>query len=245
MSRGPVILLPPSQGKRSGGRRGGRDEFGVALGSARAMVREAVAAAAGDAEGFARIVGARGPTWERYRRGDLDGPTAPAWWRYDGVVWQHLEPESLGDAQRGRILIPSALYGITTGRDGLVDYRLTFDAALVGPGRLDAFWRPILGDVVRERCGSRPIVDLLPSEHRRALGALEGLPGRIPVDFVAADGRRAAGHAAKAVKGALARAVLLHGLDALPRFHWRGWRASSHESGVLVRAPGATAGASS
>ena len=243
MSRGPVILLPPSQGKRPGGRRGGRDEFVAVLGPARARVRTAVPEAAPDAEGFARILGARGATLERYRDGDLDGPTAPAWWRYDGVVWQHLEPETLTDEQRGRVLVPSALYGVTTARDRLVDYRLTFDATVVGPGRLDAFWRPILGDLIREWSGGRPIVDLLPSEHRRALGALEGLPSLVPVDFVAADGRRAAGHAAKAVKGALARTILLWGLDAVPGFHWRGWRATYRESGVLVRAPGASAGA--
>jgi hypothetical protein len=54
------------------------------------------------------------------------------------------------------------------------------------------------------------------------------------VRFRTADGTGAAGHDAKAVKGAVARAVLDDGLDALRGFRWQGWRARVADDTVTV-----------
>ncbi|MCU1372838.1 MAG: hypothetical protein JWO68_124, partial [Actinomycetia bacterium] len=68
------------------------------------------------------------------------------------------------------------------------------------------------------------------------LGAL-GRRRVVRVSFVASDGGSAVGHAAKAVKGVLARAVLLGGLDAVDGFRWQGWHAEVVGDEVLVSAP--------
>ena len=237
MSLGPVILLPPSQGKRAGSRAGGRDEFAAALREPRGVVRAAARATSADLSEWARVIGARGPLLARYGGGVADGPTAPAWWRYDGVVWRHLDPATLDDAARGRILVPSALYGVTTSRDAIVDYRLTFSGSLDGVGRLDAFWRPLLAETVSAWCGRRTVVDLLALEQRRALDLTSSDVSVLIVEFLAPDGRRAAGHAAKAVKGVVARSLVTDGLTGIEDFRWRGWRARRSSDGVEIRAP--------
>jgi cytoplasmic iron level regulating protein YaaA (DUF328/UPF0246 family) len=83
------------------------------------------------------------------------------------------------------------------------------------------------------------VVDLLPDEHRAAIDrdALARSTLVVRVSFVTRDGRNAAGHAAKAVKGIVARSVLTDGLSALEDFEWEGWTAQRKANGVQVIAP--------
>lgn len=163
--------------------------------------------------------------------------TLPAWRRYSGVVWEHLDPASLTSVERRRLLVPSALYGVTGGEDPVADYRLTMNAALAPLGNLATFWRPQLVPVLGPRFRGRTVVDLLPREHEAALdvAALTGVTW-ISVHFVTADGSRSVGHDAKAVKGVLAREVLIRGLEALEDFEWFGWRSrlGTHEVEVIA-----------
>ena len=136
-----------------------------------------------------------------------------AWRRYTGVVWSQLDPASLSESQRRRIWVPSAVYGLTTATDAIADHRLSFRARLDGIGSLSAFWRPVLTDLVARRARGRTVIDLLPGEHASALD-LEALGERlelIRVRFLQPDGRGAAGHAAKAVKGRVARQIATRG----------------------------------
>jgi cytoplasmic iron level regulating protein YaaA (DUF328/UPF0246 family) len=163
----------------------------------------------------------------------------PAWQRYSGVVWAHLDASTLSVAQRRRILVPSGLYGVTTAQDPIADYRLKMDVALAPLGNLAAYWRPLLARVLGNHLRGATVIDLLPREHRVALD-LEALAetGRVvTVRFVASNGAAAAGHAAKAVKGVLARRVLVEGLSVLDSFEWEGWRSVRSGDVIEVVAP--------
>ncbi len=232
VSRIPFVLLPPSEAKSIGGVTGSRrGAFDEALGPRRAELVEALAETLGAPGALERLTGAHGARLERAASAlaqlvDGSAPVLPTWRRYDGVVWRHLDAASIPSARRRRLLVPSALYGITAGDDPIADYRLTFHAHVAGVDRLADYWRDTLTDAVVELTGRVPLVDLLPHEHRRALD-LDRLAVRtrvITVRFEESRGRRAADHSAKAAKGALARHLLLGGVEEIGAFAWERWR---------------------
>ena len=218
-----VVLLPPSEGKAEGGVgrswRPTSGRFGRRLGRARQQVIDALAAT----DLTERHLGVRGELLERALRAihALEANTArplPAHQRYTGVVWQHLDPATLDDDQRTRILVPSALLGLVSGDDPVPDHRLKFDVRLDGDvrQRLDRFWRPHLTEALRRATTPRTtIVDLLPNEHRAAID-LDGdrvLRKRVHRPDLPQIG----GHDGKAAKGLLARRILLgdYGVDEI------------------------------
>jgi cytoplasmic iron level regulating protein YaaA (DUF328/UPF0246 family) len=248
----PFLLLPPSEGKADGGRGPRADArpgpLDAELASARDVVRLALrdALASADDAAATKLLGVRGDNLVRaraatdaYVRGSA--PVLPAWRRYTGVVWDHLGPLRAPEAKR--VLVPSALYGITTAADPIADYRLKFSVALPGIGGLARLWKePCTAALVAHVHGrGRPIVDLLPAEHAAAFdwAVLESRAPVVHVRFRSRDGARVVGHDAKAVKGAVARCVLEQGVDALGAFRWQGWRARAvpGESAIDVLAP--------
>lgn len=240
----PVLLLPPSEGKTEGGRAPARaGAFDARLGAARAEVIAALAAAVADPATATKVLGVRGDLLDRAlaaTRTLADGtaPVRPAAERYSGVVWEHLGPLAAPDHRR--VLVPSAVYGITTAADPVADHRGKFSVTLPGLGRLDRYWREPLTAAIAHHARGRPVIDLLPREHAAAVDweALGTAVTVVRVTFVRADGDGAAGHAAKAAKGRVARALLDHGLGRIARFSWEGWRASRVGTDVVVRAPG-------
>jgi cytoplasmic iron level regulating protein YaaA (DUF328/UPF0246 family) len=235
-----IVLLPPSEGKAVGGR--GTWTYGVGafghLATRRQQVAEAVVA---DLGRRAKLFGTEGPLADRAADAALAlaagaAPAMPAWRRFTGVVWEHLAPGDLPPVSRRRILVPSAQLGLVRADDQVPDFRLKFSVSLGGVGRLDRWWRPAVTEALARTRG--PIVDLLPNEHAAAVD-LDAFGRRriVRVSFVAPDGAGAAGHAAKAVKGVLARAILLGGLEAVDGFTWQGWRAESTGDEVVVHAP--------
>ncbi len=195
----------------------------------------------------AKLLGARGELLEHALAvtAELVTGTAPklaAVERYDGVVWSHLDPGALTIDQQARIVVPSAVMGLSAGTDPVPDHRLTFAVSLPGLGRLDRWWRPHLTEALIRHADGATVVDLLPNEHAAAIDfdALGAKVDLLRVRFVAADGRRAAGHGAKAAKGRAARAVLLKGPQALARFSWEGWRSRRTPDGYEIVAPAAS-----
>ena len=175
--RPPLLLLPPSEGKAAGGRRPGRpDSFADELAGPRAAVLAELGRVLRrpDARTRAAVLGVRGELLDRAlaATGELvDGtaPVLPAWRRYSGVVWAGLDPATLAPADRRRILVPSALYGLTTAADPVADYRLKLlVVARDALGRLSTFWRPSLTPALAARARGRVVVDLLPAEHAHA-----------------------------------------------------------------------------
>ncbi|MCC5951888.1 MAG: peroxide stress protein YaaA [Acidimicrobiia bacterium] len=210
-----TILLPPSEGKTPGGDgppwtpASGR--YGRSLGEHRGQVAAALAEADG---GDAALLGAKGDLLERARaanRAVVGAPTLPAWRRYEGVVWEHLDLGSLSSEARATarrsVLVVSALTGVSGVADPLPDHRLKLSVRLGDLGRLDRWWRPVVSDTLDRALRGRLVIDLLPNEHR---AAWEPDPQRYDLRRVRfTDGSGAAiGHGAKAAKGLLARALL-------------------------------------
>ena len=245
VSRVPHVLLPPSESKEPGGRHSAAPGcFDAALAAPRRRVVDALAHLLdrGSLEEISRVLKVRGPLLERALESTRrlvagTAPTLPAWRRYQGVVWTHLDPTTLDDEARRRILIPSGLYGLSGGLDELVDYRLTMKVGLAGVGNIATYWRPAVTRVLEE-LGDAAIVSLLPKEHTAVISETPELAERlVTVAFVRHGGAGAAGHEAKAVKGVVARRVLEGGVDAIVGFRWRGWRGRVQLGRFEIRGP--------
>jgi cytoplasmic iron level regulating protein YaaA (DUF328/UPF0246 family) len=235
-----LVLVPPSEGKAAGGR-GVWSEADGAFGELaphRRSVIDALGRVGYDDPAVAlKVFGARGELAERAAAAvsalrDGTAPARPAWQRFTGVVWEHLDPASLPAASRRRIVVPSALLGLCRGTDPVPDFRLKLSVSLPGVGRLDRFWRPTLTAALAGARG--PIVDLLPKEHAAALD-MAGFERRVVRVCFVDGGGAAVGHDAKAVKGVVARVALLEGVDALDGLAWQGWRARRAGPTVEVR----------
>ncbi len=243
----PYLLLPPSEGKTEGGRPPTRaGQFDEVLAAPRAEVLAGLARLLGTGRraDLERVFKARGTLCERALLATEEllagrAPVLPAWRRYSGVVWGGLDAATLTAAQRRTLLIPSGLYGVTTGADPVADYRLTLLVSLPGVGPLASFWRTPLSEALAARVGRRTVVDLLPAEHAAAVdrARLAERARLVQVRFVDAAGSRAVGHLAKEAKGRLARHLLDEGLEAAPAFRWQGWRVRAEGDDLEVVAP--------
>jgi len=197
-----------------------------ALADRRTQLSDALVAVHGGSE---KLLGVKGDHLDRAQAANVSlvgAPSLPAWRRYTGVVWDHLDPATLAATDRRRIVVVSGLLGLVRGDDPVPDYRLKMGANLAPLGKLSTWWREALTTEIRRRAGRRVVVDLLPQEHRAALD-LTGLDG-VSVTLADPTGKPG-GHFAKAAKGELARAILLDGLAVLDS-----WR---HEQFELVVTP--------
>jgi cytoplasmic iron level regulating protein YaaA (DUF328/UPF0246 family) len=243
----PLLLVPPSEAKTPGGSRSAPNGlFDEALADDRLEVIEMFAATLEGAPLRRReiILNAKGPLMERamVATQELAAGTAllrPAWKRYSGVVWTHLDPASLLPASRKRLLIPSSVYGLTSGEDRIADFRLKMNVGVGSLGTLASFWRSRLTPIIASHVKTAPLVSLLPKEHEMAidLDALGKSRTVVRVVFRDDGGSATVGHDAKAVKGVLARALLVEGLDVLSTFEWNGWTAQHHDGVTHVVAP--------
>lgn len=243
MRAATFLLLPPSEGKAEGGTRARvRGTFDARLRRRRAEVAAALAAAAevADLRTREKIFGARGDLLARAEaaaRALADGtaPRLPAWQRHTGVVWTHLDPAGLDPADRARILVPDAVHGLTTAEDRIADFRCKLGVNLTPLGVLARWWAPAVTDALVAHCAGSTVVDLLPAEHAATVDwtTLGGTATVVRVAFVGPGGR-AVGHDAKAVKGAFARHLLVHGLATAGRFRAPGWRVTRTRAGDLT-----------
>jgi uncharacterized protein len=217
-----MLLLPPSEGKATGGssRRArwtpDTGAFGSRLSDRRIEVVEALAAVGGGDE---KLLGVKGEHLLRAQSANaslIGAATLPAWQRYTGVVWDHLDPATLPQAARKQIVVVSGLLGLVRGDDPTPDYRLKMGANLRPLGKLSTWWRGDLSAELQRAARRRFIVDLLPQEHRAAVD-LAGLDG-VSLTLVDPTGKPG-GHFAKAAKGELARAILLDGVGVLEGWH--------------------------
>ena len=176
--------------------------------------------------GSEKLLGVKGEHLDRAQGANsslIGAPSLPAWRRYTGVVWDHLDPASLAATERRRIVVVSGLLGLVRGDDPVPDYRLKMGANLAPYGKLSTWWRDDLSATLNRYAAGRTakqpriLVDLLPKEHRAAW-----TPGDrvavVSIEFVDPSGKPG-GHFAKAAKGELARAILTDGLAAVDR--WR------------------------
>ncbi len=216
------LLLPPSEGKAIGGR-GKWDpysgRFGATLGGARIEIAERLQKFVRNATvtELEKFFGVRGDHLDRAvgsAEGGFVGARAlPARERYSGVVFGHFEMTTLpADARRWcttRVVIVSGLLGLVAAGDPVPDYRLKMGARLPEIGGIAQWWKPRITAAAEAQFGNSLVVDLLPNEHRAAIDGHLGAHKVVRVEFVAANGASAAGHAAKAAKGLVARRLVM------------------------------------
>ena len=218
-----VILLPPSEGKAVGGSGPGWvPESGrfSELAPRRLRVANALKRARG---GNARMLGASGELLARSRaanRALVGAPTMAAHRRFNGVVWEHVGVDDLGVPGRARardgVIVVSAVTGLSAWDDPVPNFRLKLSASCPSMGRLAAFWRDPLSAVLNDHLAGHTVVDLLPNEHREAWSPDPSRYELVRPLLATADGKPA-GHAGKATKGKLARALLESG-NVVPTF---------------------------
>jgi cytoplasmic iron level regulating protein YaaA (DUF328/UPF0246 family) len=213
----PLILLPPSEGKASGGHGPPwvPGSMAIDLDAGRERVLRALATAMRRSEAErSRLLGVKGEALAvatAANRNVREAPTMPAIERYTGVLYDAIDPRTLPATHRRRLdasaMIVSGLWGLVTPRDPLPDYKLKMGGRLGRLGRLSTWWRLDLSARLAEASSGRTIWNLLPNEHAAAWRAPDGVhqwsvrflePGR--------DGSlTAVSHWNKLLKGALVR----------------------------------------
>ena len=199
-----IIILPPSEGKQAGGivpwyPSSGR--FGPNLQQPRGIILSLL-----NDESTPLPVGAR----------RILTPSLPAFQRYNGVVWKHLDPSSFSDEIRDRaslsVVVVSALGGLFAYNDPVPEYKLKVGASFPGRVSVSKIWLPYLGKVIdielQKTChnGHRYVIDLLALEQSIAIARPAGLPW-YRVELLGPNGERS-GHNGKSAKGRLARRLL-------------------------------------
>jgi|TARA_Y100000994_G_scaffold36816_1_gene27606 cytoplasmic iron level regulating protein YaaA (DUF328/UPF0246 family) len=142
--------------------------------------------------------------------------------RYTGVVYEHLNWESLDEKAQNflddHIYIFSGLFGMVTPRTLIPDYKLKMNVL-----SLQYHWSPIISEQLEKE---DLIIDLLPQVHRKAYNKGNNV---ITIDFqVVKKGKKsAAGHFGKAVKGQLIRYIAenqITNIDDFSGFEYSGFK---------------------
>jgi len=211
-----IILLPPSEGKAEGGTprtawNPGSGLLGKGLGAMRTDVARALAAVKG---GDQKLLGVKGDVLEHARaanRALVGGPTLPAWQRYTGVVWDHLDLASMPATARrtalAAVFVPSAVMGLVRADDPVPGYKLKMGASIAPIGKVTRFWKEALTAELQKLSARHVVVDLLPQEHAGAFD-WTAIDNVVRVDLVSKNGGVVGGHNAKAAKGLLSRHIL-------------------------------------
>jgi cytoplasmic iron level regulating protein YaaA (DUF328/UPF0246 family) len=216
----PLILLPPSEGKASGGTGApwSAGAMAIELDRERRRVIAALAAAMrGGEPSRAKLLGVTGSTLAAATADDRlvsRSPTLPAIERYTGVLYDALDHRSMTAAQWKRldasVVIVSGLWGAVTPADPVPAYRLKMSAALPKLGKLSSFWREPLTEALTDLARGRAIWNLLPKEHDAAWApdrdqfVVRFLDRRTDGSLVAVS------HDNKSLKGAFVRYLLAH-----------------------------------
>jgi cytoplasmic iron level regulating protein YaaA (DUF328/UPF0246 family) len=137
---------------------------------------------------------------------------APAAEVYTGVLYQRLDLPMLPAAARRRaakrVLIASALWGFVRPTDLIPYYRLPPSTKLDGIGPLSAWWRPALAAAMPDEPGET-IVDMRSGAYRAMWKPKQATLLAVRAFREEKGKRKAISHMAKAVRGDVARALLL------------------------------------
>jgi cytoplasmic iron level regulating protein YaaA (DUF328/UPF0246 family) len=220
-----LILLPPSEGKRSP-RRGkplDLDSLGFPdLRRHRGEVLDALLAlcTTGDPASAAEVLGLGTTQIDEVARNAAlpSAPTARADAVYSGVLYEALDVASLDAAARRRatswLAVTSGLFGLLRPSDRVPAYRLSGDVSLPGIGTVSTYWSRRLDATVREAAGRGLVVDLRSSTYASFWRPSPDLARKVVTVRVLHEtgGRRAVvSHFNKATKGRLVRSLLADG----------------------------------
>jgi cytoplasmic iron level regulating protein YaaA (DUF328/UPF0246 family) len=139
-------------------------------------------------------------------------PTAAAAEVYTGVLYQRLDLAGLSATAWRRaakqVLIASALWGFVRPTDRIPYYRLPPSTKLDGIGPLAAWWRPALAAAMPDEPGET-IVDMRSGAYISAWKPKRATLLSVRAFRQEKGGRKAVSHMAKAVRGDVARTLLL------------------------------------
>jgi cytoplasmic iron level regulating protein YaaA (DUF328/UPF0246 family) len=210
-----LVLLPPSETKTAGGKPGtsldiGQLSFPVHNAVRSALLEQVVELSGDEAAALKALkLGPKGAPEVQRNRDVLSSPVMPALERYTGVLFDALDLSSLPPRAHSWVMdtvaVFSALLGIIRASDLIPAYRLSFDSKLSG-GPLASQWAAV-GNVMWDEVPGF-VLDLR-SEGYRKLAPVPADQG-VFVALVkegALGSRPALGHANKAVKGRLVRAL--------------------------------------
>ncbi len=173
-----LVLLPPSEGKATGGDGppvGRRPVLSTPqLAAPRAALLAAVRRAArADRGGLA--TGLRLPPSAvraalAATTGAGSAPTLAALDRYTGVVYQAIDVGGLSSPARRRaeesVVVVSGLWGVVRGGDLVPDYRVPAAGTVPGHGGVAAHWRRPLAAAMPGLVGDQPVLDLRSTDYR-------------------------------------------------------------------------------
>jgi len=210
-----LILLPPSEGKFAPSEGAPVDldslAFAAELGERRARLLDAL-------ERLGTIATARALKQLDISKGQVGeiavdaalraAPAGLAAEVYTGVLYDHLRLPELPAGARRRVLIASALWGVLRPEDRIPYYRFSAKARLARVGAPASYWRAALAAAMPDEEGDL-VIDM-----RSAAYAAAWKPKRAALLAVRAfseseGGRKPVSHMAKAVRGEVARALLL------------------------------------
>jgi cytoplasmic iron level regulating protein YaaA (DUF328/UPF0246 family) len=210
-----LILLPPSEGKFAPSEGAPVDLESLAFAAELGERRERLLVAL---ERLGTVATARALKQLDISKGQVGeiavdavlraAPAAPAAEVYTGVLYDHLRLPQLPVRARRQVLIASALWGVVRPEDRIPYYRFSAKARLARIGAPAAYWRDPLAATMPDEEGDL-VIDM-----RSAAYAAAWKPKRATLlavrAFSESDGKRKpVSHMAKAVRGDVARALLL------------------------------------
>ena len=214
-----LILLPPSETKRSGGVGISIDKAAIiwaALDPARDQLIKSLADLCRD-ESIAKKalgLGKKSAQDIQLNLNLMTSPTMPALQRYTGVLYQALDYESLSDAALKRanekLFIQSALFGLLPAMEQIPNYRFSASAKLPGvtlrkvwQQAHQAVWPRMIGEILDLRSKEYQEINPVPLDRTH-----------YTVEVLSADGK-ALNHFNKKAKGLFTRAALEGRLESI------------------------------
>ena len=215
----PLILLPPSEGKASGGEGAPLDLESLSfeeLNPTRARFTKAIVKLSERPRSSRALLGVKGPALEKAmaENAELDAaPTLPAIERYTGVMYDAIDHQSLdGDAREvfgNSVIIMSGLFGIVRPFDMIPAYKLKMGGKLLRGKTCSAVWKRAITESLAESAEDSVIWDLLPIEHSAAWDSSKvRYQTRFTVKFLERNTvgeLKTVNHRSKLLKGALIR----------------------------------------
>ncbi|MFF4155741.1 peroxide stress protein YaaA [Streptomyces sp. NPDC001678] len=225
-----LVLLPPSEGKATGGTGPALDADALSLpglaAAREAVLTELVDLCSGDEDKAADVLGlSPGLRGEIAKNAALrTSATRPAGEIYTGVLYDALGLATLGGPARRAaersLLVFSGLWGAVRITDPIPSYRCSMGVKLPGLGALGAYWRGPMADVMPEVAGDGLVLDLRSAAYATAWKPKGELAERTATVRVlhskivgGVEKRTVVSHFNKATKGRLVRELLTAGLD--------------------------------
>jgi cytoplasmic iron level regulating protein YaaA (DUF328/UPF0246 family) len=222
-----LVLLPPSEGKTTGGDGPPVDLASLSwpeLTGTRRKVGDALVRLCRGNPERARAVLGLSEARDADRAADAaiwESPTLPAGHRYSGVLHDALGYPSLPAAARRRadasLVVFSGLWGATRPTDQIPAYRIGIGTRLPRLAGLPATWHAALRGALDDAVRDEGALDLRSTGYHQMYRPSAAAAGRlVAVRITAPDGRRPApSFQSKVAKGALVAAMLRRGLPSV------------------------------